>query len=74
MANLMYNFKFPNTPSVFGTFDLNIFNISGKLVFQKKETDLSETFDLGHLPEGNYIYQIRQREQIVSIGKWLKIK
>jgi hypothetical protein len=36
------NFK-KGDPSVFGAFDLNIFDISGKLIFQKKETDLSET-------------------------------
>jgi hypothetical protein len=61
-------------PSVSGTFEVNIFDISGKLVFQKRETDLSETFDLSHLSEGNYLYQIKQREQIISVGKWMKIK
>jgi Secretion system C-terminal sorting domain len=61
-------------PSVSGTFEVNIFDISGKLVFQKKETDLSETMDLSHLATGDYIYQIKQKEQIISMGKWVKIK
>jgi Secretion system C-terminal sorting domain len=61
-------------PSVSSTFEVNIFDISGKLVFQKKETDLSETFDLNHLATGDYIYQIKQKEQIISIGKWVKVK
>jgi hypothetical protein len=61
-------------PSVSGAFEVNFFDISGKLVFQKKETDLSETMDLNHLATGDYIYQIKQKEQIISIGKWVKIE
>jgi hypothetical protein len=61
-------------PSVSSRFEVNIFDISGKLVFEKKETDLTETFDLSYLSEGNYIYQIKQQAQIISIGKWIKIK
>jgi hypothetical protein len=44
------------------------------LAFEKKETVISETFDLTHLPEGQYVYQIKQQGNIVSMGKWLKIK
>ena len=58
--------------SVFGRFDVSIFDISGKLVFQKKETDLSETLDLSHLSTGHYIYQIKEGEKIKAIGKWVK--
>jgi hypothetical protein len=72
-SNGLLNFK-KETPSVFGTFDLNIFDISGKLVFQKKGTDLSETFDLTHLAEGNYLYQIKVRDNIIALGQWVKIK
>jgi Secretion system C-terminal sorting domain len=72
-SNGLLNFK-KGDPSVSGTFEVNIFDISGKLVFQKSETELSETFDLSHFAEGNYIYQIKQREQIISIGKWVKTK
>jgi hypothetical protein len=61
-------------PSVSSRFDFNLYDMSGKLVFQKRETDLSETFDLSHLAEGNYMYQIKEREQIISVGKWIKIK
>jgi hypothetical protein len=61
-------------PSVSSTFDLNLYDMSGKLVFQKRETDLSETFDLSHLSEGNYLYQIKKQEQIISVGKWIKVK
>jgi Secretion system C-terminal sorting domain len=72
-SNGLLNFK-KGDPSVSGAFEVNIFDISGKLVFQKRETDLSETFDLSHFAEGNYIYQIKQQEQIISVGKWVKIK
>ena len=65
------NFK-KETPSVFSRFELTVFDISGKLVFQKKETDLSETIDLSHLSTGNYIYQIKEGERIKAIGKWVK--
>jgi hypothetical protein len=67
----LLNFK-KETPSVFNHFELTIFDISGKLVFQKKETDLSETFDLSHLATGNYIYQIKEGEKIKALGKWVK--
>ena len=67
------NFK-KQDPSVSGTFDVNIFDISGKLVYQKKETDLTETFDLSHLPEGNYVYQILREGRIISVGKWEKVR
>ena len=60
--------------SVFERFDVSIFDVSGKLVFGKKETDVSEAFDLSHLSEGNYLYQIKNKEQIISVGKWVKIK
>jgi Secretion system C-terminal sorting domain len=72
-SNGQLHFK-KEDPSVSGVFDLNLFDISGKLVFQKMETDLTEIFDLSHLSEGNYLYQIKQREQIISVGKWMKIK
>jgi Secretion system C-terminal sorting domain len=72
-SNGLLNFK-KGDPSVSGAFEVNIFDISGKLVFQKRETDLSETFDFSHFAEGNYIYQIKQQEQIISVGKWVKIK
>jgi hypothetical protein len=72
-SNGLLNFK-KGDPSVSGAFEVNIFDISGKLVFQKRETDLSETFDLSHFAEGDYIYQIKQRAQIISVGKWVKIK
>jgi Secretion system C-terminal sorting domain len=72
-SNGLLNFK-KGDPSVSGAFEVNIFDISGKLVFQKRETDLSETFDLSHFAEGDYIYQIKQQRQIISIGKWVKIK
>lgn len=65
------NFK-KETPSVSSRFELTVFDISGKLVFQKKETDLSETLDLSHLSTGNYIYQIKEGEKIKAIGKWVK--
>ena len=65
------NFK-KETPSVSSRFELTVFDISGKLVFQKKETDLSETVDLSHLSTGNYIYQIKEGERIKAIGKWVK--
>jgi hypothetical protein len=61
-------------PSVSGTFEVNIFDMSGKLVFQKKETDLSENYDLNYLATGDYMYQIKQNQQIISIGKWVKIE
>jgi hypothetical protein len=61
-------------PSVSSRFDLNLYDISGKLVFQKTETDLSETFDLSHLSEGNYLFHIKKGENIIAIGKWMKIK
>jgi hypothetical protein len=61
-------------PSVSSRFDLNLYDISGKLVFQKRETDLSETFDLSHLAEGNYLFHIKKEENIIAIGKWMKIK
>ena len=61
-------------PSVSNRFDVNIFDISGKLIFQKRETDLTETFDLSHLSEGNYMYQIKSENTIVAVGKWVKIK
>ena len=67
------NFK-KETPSVFERFDVSVFDISGKLVFQKKETDLSETIDLTHLIEGSYMYQIQQQGVIKAIGKWVKMK
>jgi hypothetical protein len=72
-SNGQLHFK-KEDPSVSSRFEVNIFDISGKLVFQKKETDLTETFDLSYLSEGNYIYQIKQQAQIISIGKWVKIK
>jgi hypothetical protein len=72
-SNGQLHFK-KEDPSVSSRFEVNIFDISGKLVFQKKETDLTETFDLSHLSEGNYMYQIKQQAQIISIGKWIKIK
>jgi hypothetical protein len=72
-SNGLLNFK-KGDPSVSGTFEVNIFDISGKLVFQKRETDLSETFDLSNFAEGDYIYQIKQQGQIISVGKWVKIK
>lgn len=62
------------TPSVLERFDVSIFDISGKLVFQKKGTDLSEMIDLTHLAEGNYMYQIQQKDVIKAIGKWVKVK
>ncbi len=73
------NFK-KETPSVASSlamtsrFELSVFDISGKLVFQKKETDLSEAFDLSHLSTGNYIYQIKEGEKNKAIGKWVKIQ
>ena len=67
----LLNFK-KETPSVFGHFELTVFDISGRLVFQKKETDLSETFDLSHLSTGNYIYQIKHGATIKAIGIWVK--
>jgi hypothetical protein len=67
------NFK-KEAPSVFERFEVSIFDISGKLVFQKKETDLSEMIDLTHLAEGNYMYQIQQQGIIKAIGEWVKIK
>lgn len=67
------NFK-KETPSVFERFDVLVFDISGKLVYQKKETDLSEMFDLSHLAEGNYMYQIQQQGVIKAVGKWGKMK
>jgi hypothetical protein len=72
-SNGQLHFK-KEDPSVSRTFELNIFDISGKLVFQKKETDLSETYDINHLATGDYMYQIKQKEQIISIGKWVKIE
>jgi hypothetical protein len=72
-SNGQLHFK-KEDPSVSSRFEVNIFDISGKLVFQKKETDLTETFELSHLSEGNYLYQIKDKEQIISIGKWVKIK
>jgi Secretion system C-terminal sorting domain len=71
------NFK-KETPSVASSlamterFDVSIFDMSGKLVFQKKETDLSETIDLAQLAEGSYMYQIQQQGIIKAIGKWVK--
>ena len=70
-SNGQLSFKVP--PSVFGQIDLVVFDISGKLVYQKKEAALSETFDLSHLPNGNYLYQIFQEETPLSVGKWQKI-
>jgi Secretion system C-terminal sorting domain len=67
------NFK-KETPSVLRRFEVSIFDISGKLVHQKKETDLSETIDLTHLAEGNYMYQIQQQGVIKAVGKWVKVK
>jgi Secretion system C-terminal sorting domain len=61
-------------PSVSGTFEVNLFDTSGKLVFLKRETDLSETFDLSHLAVGNYLFHIKKEENIIAIGKWVKIK
>ena len=72
-SNGQLNFK-KEDPSVSSRFDVNIFDISGKLVFQKRETDLTETFDLSHLSEGNYMYQITSENAIVAVGKWVKIK
>jgi hypothetical protein len=72
-SNGQLHFK-KEDPSVSSPFEVNLFDISGKLVFQKKETDLSETLDLSHLSEGNYMYQIKQQAQIISIGKWIKMK
>ena len=65
------NFK-KEAPSVFSRFELSVFDISGKLVFQKKETNLFETFDLSHLSTGNYIYQIKHGATIKAIGIWVK--
>ena len=70
-SNGQLSFKVP--PSVFGQIDLAVFDISGKLVYQKKEAALSETFDLSNLPNGNYIYQIFQDGTPLSVGKWQKI-
>ncbi len=67
------NFK-KETPSVFERFDVSIFDISGKLVYQKRESDLLETIDLTHFAEGNYMYQIQQQGVIKAVGKWVKIK
>lgn len=67
------NFK-KETPSVFERFDVLVFDISGKLVYQKKETDLLETLDLTHLAEGNYMYQIQQQGIVKAVGKWVKMK
>jgi hypothetical protein len=61
-------------PSVFERFDVSVFDITGKLVYQKKETDLSEAIDLTHLAEGNYMYQIQQQGIVKTVGKWVKIK
>ena len=72
-SNGQLNFK-KEDPSVSNRFDVNIFDISGKLVFQKRETNLTETFDLSHLSEGNYMYQITSENAIVAVGKWVKIK
>jgi hypothetical protein len=72
-SNGQLNFK-KEDPSVSSRFDLNLYDMSGKIVFQKRETDLSETFDLSHLSEGNYMYQIKKQEQIISVGKWIKNK
>jgi hypothetical protein len=71
-SNGQLHFK-KEDPSVSRTFELNIFDMSGKLVFQKKETDLSEIYYLNYLATGDYMYQIKQKEQIISIGKWVKI-
>ena len=70
-SNGQLSFKVP--PSVFGQIDLAVFDISGKLVYQKKEAALSETFDLSNLPNGNYLYQIFQDGTPLSVGKWQKI-
>ena len=70
-SNGQLSFKVP--PSVFGQIDLAVFDISGKLVYQKKEAALSETFDLSNLPNGNYLYQILQDGTPLSAGKWQKI-
>ena len=70
-GNGQLSFKVP--PSVFGQIDLAVFDISGKLVYQKKEAALSETFDLSNLPNGNYLYQIFQDGTPLSVGKWQKI-
>ncbi len=67
------NFK-KEAPSVFERFDVLVFDISGKLVFEKKETDLSEMIDLTYLTEGNYMYQIQQQGVVKNIGKWVKVK
>ena len=69
-SNGQLSFKVP--PSVFGQIDLAVFDISGKLVYQRKEAALSETFDLSNLPNGNYLYQIFQEGTPLSVGKWVK--
>ncbi|MFH1005178.1 MAG: T9SS type A sorting domain-containing protein [Bacteroidota bacterium] len=48
--------------------DLKIFDLFGRSVFQKDINTKHETLNL-NLPNGMYFYQIKNKQQIVAIGK-----
>lgn len=49
-----------------------MYDISGKLVFQKLIYESTEKINTNNLPKGNYIYNYIYENEIIESGKWSK--
>jgi hypothetical protein len=56
-------------PQYQGTFSLKFMDISGKLLFEKEMTNNKIELERNDLNAGIYLFQIKNKEKILAIGK-----
>jgi len=52
--------------------EFNMYDISGKLVFQQSITESITTINTAYLPSGAYIYNYTHEGEVIESGKWVK--
>jgi Secretion system C-terminal sorting domain len=52
--------------------EIQIFDITGRLVWQQKINASIQTLHLPPLPSGAYVYKILQQQQVLKTGKLVK--
>ncbi|MEM6726261.1 MAG: T9SS type A sorting domain-containing protein [Bacteroidota bacterium] len=52
-----------------GRIDFNLFDVGGNMVFEKRLGQPFEIVERGHLPSGDYHYEVKKEGEVVQTGK-----